>query len=142
METSSTSREYYCDTKNNNNCRLVFFVNSRSGGSTRDAVASLLSRIERRRKTRGDCSSIVLDDYDGNETALKEKVRFELTTTGGRKTTTTSRRRRLLLLWCEQSRGGDDGVVDVFFAERRARGGRGKHHHRFWKKKMKKKKKL
>ena len=85
METSSTSREYYCDTKNNNNCRLVFFVNSRSGGSTRDAVASLLSRIERRRKTRGDCSSIVLDDYDGNETALKEKVRFELTTTGGPK---------------------------------------------------------
>ena len=78
METS-TSREY-CDT---NNCRLVFFVNSRSGGaSTRDAASSLLSRIERRAKTRGDCSSIVLDDYDGNETALKEKVRFELTTGG------------------------------------------------------------
>ena len=76
--TSSRGEYYYC---NNNNCRLVFFVNSRSGGaSTRDAASSLLSRIERRAKTRGDCSSIVLDDYDGNETALKEKVRFELTT--------------------------------------------------------------
>ena len=77
METSSSSTSRDC----NNNCRLVFFVNSRSGGaSTRDAASSLLSRIERRAKTRGDCSSIVLDDYDGNETALKEKVRFELTT--------------------------------------------------------------
>ncbi len=82
METSSSSTSTSTSQNHHHrHCRLVFFVNSRSGGS-RDAKAAALlrDRIERRTKTHGDCSAIVLDDYDGNETALKEKVRFETTT--------------------------------------------------------------
>ena len=87
------------ETSSSKQRRLVFFVNSRSG--SRDAAA-LRERIERRAKTHGDCSTIVLDDYDGNETALKEKVRFETSRRrdddfGGRPTR------------CEQSRAGETG---------------------------------
>jgi len=54
---------------------LLFFVNSRSGSRQQ---ATLHELIKKRFKTHRDCGVIFLDDFDGNETALQEKVRYEV----------------------------------------------------------------
>ena len=62
------------DVRRLNTTFLVFFVNSRSGSR---ASLTLHERIKRRYQTHKDCEVIFLDEYQGNQEVLRERVRYE-----------------------------------------------------------------
>ena len=79
VSSSSSSSKTTTTTKDDdvnvlNTTFLVFFVNSRSGSR---ASLTLHDRIKRRYQTHKDCEVIFLDDYQGNQEVLRERVRYE-----------------------------------------------------------------